>query len=227
MNLADQAIHTSLARRGKAGYHLVSRSPGVSDAEAAALATWSPSHDSLTVDDENRVSVQFHPLPGGRFALARTCQGRPEYSGRGGWQVYTHALLIEVDTLRRSGFRPFRIYRDALALGYPYYRPEPPAVLPRVALPTFTPKREAAGWSADARALGLPVFDGLLVQLGAGQDVVIAHGGRRDVLAESLLDRLEPDTLLATSFATSLLPSAVRPFRLQVVAPSRDGPKRT
>ena len=42
--LAEQAIFTSLARRGKSGYHLVARSPGVTESEASALATWSPSH---------------------------------------------------------------------------------------------------------------------------------------------------------------------------------------
>ena len=47
---AEQAIFTSLPRRGKAGYHLVARSPGVTDAEAKALATWSPSHGALIVD---------------------------------------------------------------------------------------------------------------------------------------------------------------------------------
>jgi len=41
----------------------------VSEAEAQAISTWSPSHDSLLLDEHNRVSVNFHPLPGGRFAL--------------------------------------------------------------------------------------------------------------------------------------------------------------
>src|SRR5205823_490496 len=60
---AEQAIFTSLPRRGKAGYHLVARSPGVSDAEANALTTWSPSHGGLVVDASNHSSANFHPLP--------------------------------------------------------------------------------------------------------------------------------------------------------------------
>ena len=83
--VAEQAIFTSLPRRGKAGYHLVARSPGVSDSEATTLATWSPSHGALIVDAPNRTSVNFLPLPGGRFALSRTCEGRPSTAaGAGG-----------------------------------------------------------------------------------------------------------------------------------------------
>ena len=47
---ADQAIFTSLVRRGKSGYHLVARSPGITEAEAGSLARWAPSHGGLIVD---------------------------------------------------------------------------------------------------------------------------------------------------------------------------------
>jgi hypothetical protein len=215
---ADQAIYTSLDRRGKSGYHLVARSPRVSDTEATALTRWCPSHDGLIVDAAGQVSVNFHPLPGGRFALGRTCRGRPEYSGRGGWQIYTHILLLDLETLRRSGFRPFRLYRDALALGYLHYRLDPPAVLCRVPLPAFYPKRDPGSWSPSARALGLPTFTSVVHQVDAGQEVVVAFGGDREALAEAILDQVDPNMVPATSFATGLHPSAVRPFRLHIVA---------
>ena len=218
----DQAIFTSLQRRGKAGYHLVSRSPGVSEAEAAALTRWSPSHGSLTTDEVNQVSVNFHALTSGRFVLSRTVLGRPEFSGRGGRQIYTHALLLDLDTIKRSRFRPFLIYRDALALGHLFYRPEPPVVLPKIELCSYFPKPAANNVSATARALGVPVFDSILTQLNAGQPVVLPFSGDRAMLAESLIDQLEPEAVLAISFATSLNPSSVRPFVLHVVAPSSE-----
>src|SRR5208337_2441493 len=52
---------------------------------------------SLLLDQYNRVSVNFHPLPSGRFALSRTCEGPPEYSGRGGRQLYTHIMIEPVE----------------------------------------------------------------------------------------------------------------------------------
>jgi len=50
----EQAIFTSMARRGRSGYHVVASSPGVSESEATALVTWSPSHGALLVDALNR-----------------------------------------------------------------------------------------------------------------------------------------------------------------------------
>jgi hypothetical protein len=216
----DQAIFTSLERRNRSGYHLVARSPGVSGSEASELERWCPSHGGLIVDAGNRVSVNFQPLVSGRFALSRTCEGRPEYSGRGGRQVYTHALLFDVERLRLAGDRPFLIYRDALALGHLHYRAEPGTTLPQVALSSYYPKRESDSSSSTARALGVPVLDRLLNQLNAGQSVVVPFAGDRTKLAESLITSMEPEALYTLSFATSLHPSAVRPYRLSLVPPA-------
>ena len=99
----EQAIFTSLPRHGRGGYHLVSRSKGVSGQEAQAISRWSPSHGSLLQDQSNRVSVNFFSLPGGQFALSRSCEGPPEYSGRGGRQLYTHILIIDSKNLEAVG----------------------------------------------------------------------------------------------------------------------------
>src|SRR4051812_485502 len=115
---AEQAIFTSLPRAGKAGYNLVTRSQGVSQREAAAVTTWSPSHGALIIDAANRASVNFHSLPSGRYALSRTCAGSTEYSGRGGQQLYTHTLIVNDKTLKKAGNLPLALYRTALALGY-------------------------------------------------------------------------------------------------------------
>jgi hypothetical protein len=214
---AEQAIFTSLSRQGRAGYHVVARSPGVTDAEASSLATWSPSHGALVVDDLNRTSVNFHPLSGGRLALSRTCLGAPEYSGRGGRQVYTHALIFDANTLRKAGNNPFAVYRDALALGYFQHQAEPATRLERVPLSRLHARRDAAACVEQARALALPDLEPTKAELAAGRCVALPHAGDRVALAECLLGQLPPELLGALSFATSLQPSAVRPFRLLVV----------
>ena len=43
----EQAIFTSAKSDRASGYHLVSRSPGITEADARDLASWGPSHDSL------------------------------------------------------------------------------------------------------------------------------------------------------------------------------------
>lgn len=216
--LAEQAVFTSLSRRGKAGYHLVARSPGLTEPEAATLAAWSPSHGALIVDAANRVSVNFHPLPGGRFAVSRTCEGRSEYSGRGGRQLYTHALVIDPSHLRRAGYQPFAIYRDALAQGHFVYRADPEPVLAAAPLSTLHPSFDHGRFAALVRELGPSTIESVVSRLDAGQAVEFPYAGDRTALAEFLTGRLSHDSLTRTSFTTSLLPSAVRPYRLNLIA---------
>ena len=215
---AEQAIFTSLSRQGRAGYHIVARSPGVTDAEASSLATWSPSHGALVVDEANRTSVNFHPLASGRCAISRTCHGAPEYSGRGGRQVYTHALVVDANVLRRAGSNPLAIYRDAFALGYFVHRCDPGTRLKPVELSLLHPKRDPARWAQRAQELDLPDLEPAKTQLLAGRSVSLPHTGDRIALVECLLGQLSAEAVLSISFSTSLQPSTVRPFRLLLVA---------
>ena len=101
---------------------------------------------SLIVDEKNRSSVNFHPLPSGRFALSRTCAGPPEYSGRGGRQLYTHFLIVDEATLQAAEFQPFLIYRDAAALGYFIFHHDPSESLQPVNLShTYSPGTRRTG----------------------------------------------------------------------------------
>jgi hypothetical protein len=215
---AEQAIFTSLPRRGREGYHLVSRSPGVGDAVARALASWAPSHGALIVDRNNRISVNFHQVPGGRFALSRTCAGPAEYSGRGGHQLYTHSLIFDGTTLEAVGFQPFALYRDALSMGCLLYQPDPVEALDPISLSRLHPRRDAGYWAGLAAELGLPALSPLREQLISGQPLRFAYAGERTVLAECLIGMLSPESVRCTSFSTSLFPSAARPFVLLLVA---------
>lgn len=215
---AEQAIFTSMTRLGKSGYHVVARSPGLSESDTILLATWSPSHGALIVDPANRVSVNFHPMPNRRFALSRTCEGPPEYSGRGGRQLYTHALILDSTTLRQAGYQPFAIYRDALALGYFHYRGTPQPILPTVELSVTYPHPDESTWADRAQSLGLTNADSVRRKLSSGEDVRLAYSGDRMALAECLIGPLKSEVRSEVSFATSLHPSAVRPYRLVLVA---------
>jgi hypothetical protein len=213
----EQAIFTSLTRLGKAGYHVVARSSGISEADATAMAAWCPSHGALLTDAANRASINFHPMPGGRFALSRTCEGPPEYSGRGGRQLYTHAIVLDAATLRQARSQPFAIYRDALALGYLHYRPEPDPILRPVRLSATYLRRDADSWSGLAPAQDLPYLETLAARLTAGEDLTVPYPGDRAAMAECLLAQLPAELIPQVSFATSLRPSVVRPFRLALV----------
>jgi hypothetical protein len=218
----EQAIFTSLTRLGKAGYHVVARSSGISEADATALAAWSPSHGALLSDAANRASISFHPMPGGRFALSRTCEGPPEYSGRGGRQLYTHTLVFDGAMLRQARHKPFALYRDALALGHLHYRAEPDPILRPVRLSATYPRRDVDAPADLAPADDVPYLEMLASRLSSGQDVTVPYLGDRAAMAERLLAQLPPELIPQVSFATSLRPSVVRPFRLTLVnAPER------
>jgi len=214
---AEQAIFTSMTRLGKSGYHVVARSPGLTESDAILLATWSPSHGALIVDAENRVSVNFHPMPGRRYALSRTCEGPPEYSGRGGRQLYTHALIFDAVKLSQANHQPFAIYRDALALGYFHYRGDPGSVLQPVELSLTYLQPEESTWAERAQALGLTNLDSIQRRLCSGEDICLAYPGDRAAVAECLIAPLDSQIRAEISFTTSLIPSAVRPYRLVLV----------
>jgi GTPase-associated protein 1, N-terminal domain type 2 len=217
---ADQAVFTSLPRRGRGGYHLVSRSQGVRAADAQALARWAPSHGALIADANNKTSVNYHPMPSGRFALSRTCAGPPEYSGRGGRQVYTHFLIVDEAVLQAVGFQPFSIYRNAIALGHLLYQPDPSEVLEPIRLSQLQPSRNASYWALRAIELGLPPLEPLRKQLQSGKRLRFGHPGDRIALAECLIGLLSPEVVTRASFATSLVPSSERPFVLALVKES-------
>jgi hypothetical protein len=215
---AEQAVFTSLDRGDMAGYHVVARSPGISEADAQALATWSPSSGGLITDGFNRTSINFHPLPDGRFALSRTCQGGTEYSARGQRQLYTHALVFDADALRESDYQPIAIYRDAHALGHLRYRPEPETFLKPVELSSFYPVRDRQAAQTQGQRLRVPPVDVLHSKLADSQPISVPHGGDRIVLAECLLGLLEREMIPEASFSTSLHFSSVRPYWLSLVS---------
>lgn len=213
--VADQAVFTSLNRRGSmSGYHLVSRSAGVEQDEAVELATWAPSHGSLIVDRRNRVSINFQSLSSQRFALSRTCEGAPEYSGRGGRQLYTHFLLFDLEALKSINYHVFALYHDAMALGYPYYRENPPAKLEAVRFSSLQVVPPASEFEARAAREGLPPLGPLKAELEANLALQWSFEGDRIALAECLLGVLERRLVPRISFSTSLRPSSVRPYRL-------------
>jgi hypothetical protein len=169
--------------------------------------------------------VNFHPLPSGRFAMSRTCAGPPEYSGRGGHQLYTHFLIVDDTIMQAVGFHPFAIYRDAIALGYLLYQPDPREHLEPVRLSQLHSPRNFAFWAEHAVGLGLPPLEPLQKQLQSGHPIRFAYSGDRIALAECLIGLLPPEVVTHFSFATSLVPSLDRPFVLTLVKETSPAPR--
>jgi hypothetical protein len=126
-------------------------------------------------------------------------------------------LIVDDAVMRGAGFQPFSIYRDAIALGYLLYRPEPGELLEPVSLAQLHAARNAVFWANRAVELGLPPLGPLQKQLESGRPLQFAYSGDRMALAECLIGLLAPEVVTATSFSTSLLPSSDRPFVLTLI----------
>jgi hypothetical protein len=136
-------------------------------------------------------------------------------------------LIVDDAVVQSVGFHPISIYRDAIALGYLMYQPEPGEVLEPVTLSRLHPVRDAAVWADRAVELGLPPLEPLQKQLQAGHPVRFSHSGDRIDLAECLIGLLSHELVTGTSFSTSLVPSSDRPFVLTLVMEtSKQGPKQ-
>ena len=186
--------------------------------EKSAIEAWGPSHGALILDPNNRSSVNFHQLLSGRYALSRTIEGRPEYSGRGGRQLYTHFLIFDTDILVKSMYQPFSIHRDALAQGIYIYKSEPSPNLPRVELSNLYLRPEPESWDWLVSDYGRGEFESLIFQLESERPVTLRYPGDRALFAEALLSRIQPEKILRMSFATNLQPSSTRRLILQMVA---------
>jgi hypothetical protein len=213
----DQAIYTSLPRSGREGYHVVGRSRGVSETDARTLASWCPSHGALIVDEDNRASLNIHPLLEGRMVVSRSCEGPPEYSGRGGRQIYTHALIFDSQSLQRSGILPIALYLDALALGVFHYRPEPHAVLDEVELGECHRPLHRRGEGRHSLPISPAELTAIREQLASGRPVELRHSGNRSRFVEHLLGALPAGLAASMSLSTSLKPSTARPFALCLI----------
>jgi hypothetical protein len=126
-------------------------------------------------------------------------------------------LIVDNAIMEAVGFQPFAIYRDAMAMGYLLYQPDPSEVLGPVRLSELHPPENAAFWADKAVELGCPPLKPLQKQLQSGHPLRLAYSGDRIALAECLIGVLSPEVVTGTSFSTSLVPSSDRPFVLTLV----------
>ena len=180
---------------------------------------WSPSHGSLLRDPHNRVSVNGFPLPGGRFALSRSCEGPPRIQ-----RARRPPALHAHPDPRRQGLAGRRRAALRHLPQCPGARqPVPPVrarleLLEPIELPDFhVPRTTRPTGSARAGELGLPALEPLRDRLLAGRPVRFGFAGDRTALAECLIGSLAPEAVRKVSFATSLQPSSDRPFVLSLV----------
>lgn len=214
MSQIEQAIYTSARTTRADGYQIVSQSPAAKDADLREIAAWAPSHDSLVDSGPTACSVNFHPLSSGAFCVSRTTAEWGEFSGRGGERVYTQALIVPADVLRRFSDNPFALLTAATALGAIAEHETPPQSLEAIRLSG----RAAAADAALLAQLGDdpgPAWIAAILQgvLTSQVTAVVAGENRRRIVA-GVVNTLPVDCRVRVSFSTGLKYSPRRPFRL-------------
>ncbi len=222
----EQAIFTSVETRRASGYHLACRSSGLTDADARELTTWGPSHDSLADAKPAAQSVNWFPLSSGSYCVSRTVTAGQEYSGRGGWRVFTTCLVVPPADLLRFANNPFAIVRAALAAG----NLDVPEVLPRWLESLTLGGRAARVDPTILHRLAARVPTDATVQIIAKafehRQLIVCTSVDPELLVAGLFNTLPVHRRVELSFSTGLRYSPQRPFRLAILPRRADAEMR-
>ena len=212
--VVQQAIFTSAKTDRSAGYQILAASPGLAESDRRELAAWGPSHDSLLDTGPDALSVNFFPLPSGSFCVSRTTPAGWEYSGRGGYRIYTHCLIASPEVLWQFANHPLALLSAAMAGGCLEPLDAIPARLEPLELRETTTAGDTGGLARLAAEVG-PASLATFVE-AALTSVCLAVRGPvpTDCLVGGLLDCLPLDCRTSISFSTGLKFSARRPFDL-------------
>ena len=219
----EQAIFTSADGATMKGYQLVARSAGIDRELAQQLCRWSPSNGSICEDNLDHSVLSTFPLSDGRFAIARTTLGGPEYSDRGGIQVVTQLLVLREDQFARYQCNAFAVAKTAITLGEMRFRlatsprlplitlPDQPLV-PCVAIPHGPTLKYHHVNPTDGMRVDLLLQ--VLQRLHDRQPVAVIGVEDSVTFASHVIERIPTDERPTISVTTGLHPTLNRPFRL-------------
>ena len=211
--LVEQTIFTSAETSRGRGYHLVSRSAGITRGLETLLNVWCPSHTSLRDREDDASSLNFHPLDQHFFSLSRTVNGGPEFSQRGGLQVVTMILVVHREQLAGYGYNSLALARTTRALGHLRWTNTFPTRLPALELPD-----EASSESiVPPNRQPFPALDKTINLLRRDEEVALLVEDDGLSSIESILEQLPQSERCRLSFTSGLKPSNQRPFRLHVL----------
>lgn len=215
--LIEQAVFTSARTDRGRGYHLVATSPGVRPEDARQLTAWAPAHGSLCGPGGDAQSVNFHPLASGSICISRSTAAGAEYSGRPGPRVYTQFFLVPPDILSRFANNPLALLRAARLHGALKLYDPVPAMLPAFDLPGRTAAVDEGLLVELTERLGPRRAAWLLEQALQADTLVLVNVEHAESLLAGLLNCLPVECRPELSFATGLVYSPRRPFRISVV----------
>ncbi len=127
--VCDHAVFSSVRTVVGRGYQIVAASKGISPAEKKDITARSPSHGGLCEDGPEATAVAFYKLGSGRLALAFSCDGGAEHTGRGVRRIYTHITVISPEDFARFRFNASNVLLSVDETGWLDVQLQPPRVL--------------------------------------------------------------------------------------------------
>ena len=219
--IVQPLIFGSTERGAVKGYQLLARYSGIDDQAAQEFCRWAPSHQSLQSSDVDAESLSFFPVSEDMFAVARSIYGGPEYSGRGGLQVVTLALVISRHQFVNYDNDPFKVLTTAKALGHLVLPAKTPQSLKTISLPRRPITVPSAPLSEAHRSLARDTAQALVDR----RRVVVVGKCDPARVAQQAFAMLRPTDRTEVSFSTGLKLSSRREFQLQFV-PTADHASR-
>lgn len=220
--LIQQAIFTSVRSGRNEGYQLAAASSGLTAADRHELTQWGPAHDAMYDGRSTAESINCHRLASGAFCLSRTVYAGREYSGRGGYRVYTQCFVVPESLLCRFSYHAFRVMEALVVSG----RATVLKPLPDQLDPVLIVGRSSAVKTIEVervcQALGPEKLASLVSAalrtdaLGVSSSVSAVH------LFGTLLDLLPVPVRAQFSWTTGLRVSPRRPYRLAALPNDRD-----
>ncbi len=209
-----QLIYGSTDRGSIRGYGVLGRSSGIDERMVKEFCRWAPSHGALQSDEADVSSLNFFPVGGDHFIISRTVYGGPEYSGRGGRQVVTIALLMNHHQLSQYQNNPLQVAHTAIALGHLICPPLVRSTLQPVALPRSPIHADLLSVTVTEQTAA----NELLQCFDAGRKSIVIGATRPNILLNYLFDSGRDYELSQQSFSTGLKPSASRDFGIQFLS---------
>ena len=219
--LIEQAIFASAVTERTQGYQLLSRSPGLSEADAREIAAWAPSHDSLLSRGGKAVSVNFQRLESGNFLVSRTTEAGAEYSGRGGATVRSHFFVVPPEILLRFGNNPFALLRAATAAGAIKSTAAVPETLDSLRLGGKSAAVDVALLAQIARKPGPAAMATFIQTVLATDRVAVACAAPLESVIAAFIGTLPVECRTEFSFSTGLRFSARRAGRISALGEER------
>ncbi|HEX4145071.1 MAG TPA: hypothetical protein VHY91_16310 [Pirellulales bacterium] len=222
--LAQQAVFTSGRCRQREGFHLISRSGGLTKADAQLLVRRLPWCDALSTIDPSPTGTSYCELADDSICISRTIRlsGGPIARGLGPdetAQLLTHCLVVPREVFERFANNPFAILRAVSASGFVVSHEPVAARLQPVRLSGRAPEVDRILLANLARHPGPAVLAGLVHEARERMRLIVV-GSRSEELLAGLISVLPVNERPDFSFSVGLRPSLRRPVRIVAVPES-------